>query len=78
MPPRFIRSQWQGIGPLTDGGMTRAEYEAWYDEHAWSPAAASGLSIQGDLNPAAWIEPQLRPGTNDRRPPEHSKTVPGN
>jgi hypothetical protein len=45
--------------------MTRAEYEAWYEEHAWSPAAASGLSIQGDLSPAAWIGPQLRPGTFD-------------
>jgi hypothetical protein len=65
MPPRFIRSQWQGTGPLTKGGMTRAEYGAWYEEHAWSPAVASGLSIQSDLNPAAWIEPQLRPGTFD-------------
>jgi hypothetical protein len=45
--------------------MTRAEDEAWSAEHAWSPAAASGLSIQGDLSPAAWIRPQLRPGTFD-------------
>jgi hypothetical protein len=45
--------------------MTRAEYQAWYDEHAWSPSSASGLSILSDLKPAAWIEPQLRPGTFD-------------
>jgi hypothetical protein len=71
MPPRFIRSNWHGIGPLTSGRMTRAEYEAWYDEHAWAPATTSGLSIQSDLNPAAWIEPRLRPGTF-----EVSMTVP--
>jgi hypothetical protein len=45
--------------------MTRAEYEAWRDENAWSPSAASGLSIQSDLNPAAWIEARLHPGTYD-------------
>jgi hypothetical protein len=65
MPARFIRSRWHGIGPLTKGGMTRAEYKAWCEQQAWSPAAANGLSIQTDLDPAAWIEPRLRPGTFD-------------
>jgi hypothetical protein len=40
--------------------MSRPEYEAWYDSHTWSPSPASGLVIESDLAPAAWIEPRLR------------------
>jgi hypothetical protein len=45
--------------------MTPAEYEAWYDEHAWSPSATNRVTIESDLTPAAWILPRLRPGTFD-------------
>jgi hypothetical protein len=62
--PSF-NSHWRGIAPLTSGAMSSQDYEAWYDAHAWSPAPASGLTIESDLNPAAWIEPRLRPGTFD-------------
>ena len=40
--------------------MSSQDYEAWYDAHAWSPSPASGLVIESDLAPAAWIEPRLR------------------
>jgi hypothetical protein len=59
MPGRFFESPWRGIAPLTSGTMSRQEYEAWYDAHAWSPAPASGLTIESELDPAAWIEPRL-------------------
>jgi hypothetical protein len=40
--------------------MSSQEYEAWYDAHAWSPGPASGLTIESELDPAAWIAPRLR------------------
>ena len=40
--------------------MSRQDYEAWYHAHNWSPSPASGLVIETDLAPAAWIEPRLR------------------
>jgi len=60
MSARFIRSRWRGIAPITQGETTSREYEAWYDAHAWSPSPGSGLVIESDLAPAAWIEPRLR------------------
>jgi hypothetical protein len=39
--------------------MSRREYRKWYEEHAWSPPAASRLVIETDLAPASWIEPRL-------------------
>lgn len=43
--------------------MSRRDYEQWRDRHAWAPSRGSGLVIQGDLAPAAWIEPRLVPGS---------------
>jgi hypothetical protein len=57
--PSF-ESGWRGIAPLTSGTMSSQEYQAWYDSHAWSPVPASGLTIESDLDPAAWIEPRLQ------------------
>jgi hypothetical protein len=62
MPDRSIRSSWRGIAPVTRGDMSRQESEAWYEAHAWSPSPASGLVIESDLAPAAWIEPLLQAG----------------
>ncbi len=42
--------------------MSRQESAAWYEAHAWSPSPASGLVIESDLAPAAWIEPLLQAG----------------
>ena len=41
--------------------MSPHDYERWREEHTWAPSRASGLVIQGDLAPAAWIEPLLVP-----------------
>jgi hypothetical protein len=43
--------------------MSRHEYESWYQARAWSPSPASGLVIESDLAPAAWIEPLLHAGS---------------
>lgn len=37
--------------------------EQWRDEHSWDPSRGTDLVIQGDLAPAAWIEPLLVPGS---------------
>ena len=39
--------------------MSEQEYEQWRDEHTWRPGSQSGLVLQADLEPAAWIEPLL-------------------
>jgi hypothetical protein len=57
--PSF-ESHWRDIAPLTGEAMSSQEYQAWHDAHAWSPAPTSGLTIESDLAPAAWIEPRLR------------------
>ena len=41
--------------------MSPADYARWRDEHTWAPSPGSGLVIQNDLAPAAWIEPLLVP-----------------
>ena len=62
MSARFVSSRWRGIAPMTGGDISRQESE-WYEAQAWSPSPASGLVIESDLSPAAWIEPLLRAGT---------------
>lgn len=39
--------------------MSRREYEEWRDAHTWDPSRGTGLVIETDLAPAAWIEPLL-------------------
>lgn len=58
---RFRVLRYRGIAPLTAGGatMSRREYEEWRDAHTWAPSRGTGLVIETDLAPAAWIEPLL-------------------
>ncbi|MGH9030353.1 MAG: hypothetical protein ACRDV4_12165 [Acidimicrobiales bacterium] len=53
--------------PLTARGTTMSdvEYAAWLDAHTWAPSAASGLAVQSDLSPAAWLLPRLVPDSFD-------------
>jgi len=37
------------------------DYEQWRDAQTGGPSRSSGLEIHEDLDPAAWIEPQLVP-----------------
>lgn len=55
--------EYLGIAPLMGAGsaMSAAEYALWRAEHTWAPSPGSGLVIQNDLAPAAWIEPLLVP-----------------
>jgi hypothetical protein len=55
------RKRYRGISPLLAAGQTMSshEYEAWYEEHAWSPVTSDGLELQSDLTPAEWIAPRL-------------------
>ena len=39
--------------------MSSREYEEWREAHTWDPARETGLAVQSDLAPAAWIEPLL-------------------
>jgi hypothetical protein len=39
--------------------MSRREYEEWRDAHTWDPSRGTGLVIETDLAPTAWIEPLL-------------------
>jgi hypothetical protein len=41
--------------------MSRREYEAWYEEHAWSPAKTDVVELLSDLTPVAWLAPRLSP-----------------
>jgi hypothetical protein len=45
--------------PLSRGKLTGREYEAWLEAHNWYPSAESGLVVESDLAPAAWIESLL-------------------
>jgi hypothetical protein len=58
---RFAESRYRGIAPLTAAGakMSRREHEQWRDAHTWDPPRGTGLVIETDLAPAAWIEPLL-------------------
>jgi hypothetical protein len=65
MAGRSFKSRQRGTAPLTQGDVSHREYDAWHDTHAWSPSPASGLVVESDLAPAAWIEPRLRAGSFD-------------
>lgn len=41
--------------------LSQDEYDRWYDAHAWDPVRDSGMTVETDLAPAAWIEPLLAP-----------------
>jgi hypothetical protein len=58
--------QYLGIAPLMAAGpaMSAAEYAQWREEHTWAPSPGSGLVIEDDLTPAAWIDPLLVPGSS--------------
>jgi hypothetical protein len=58
---RFPEPQCRGIAPLTAAGakMSSSEYEEWRDAHTWDPSRGTGVVIETDLAPAAWIEPLL-------------------
>jgi hypothetical protein len=47
--------------------MSAVEYEQWRDAHTWDPSRGTSLVIEGDLAPAAWLEPLLSPGSFEVR-----------
>lgn len=51
------------MGPLLAKGqsMSQAEYDAWYEENAWSPSRTGVIELQTDLEPAAWLAHRLSP-----------------
>jgi hypothetical protein len=47
--------------------MSRGGYERWRDARSWDPSRETELVVQGDLAPAAWLEPLLVPGSFEVR-----------
>jgi hypothetical protein len=47
--------------------MSQSEQEAWLEANTWSPSVESGLEVQDDLSPAAWLESRLASGTFEVR-----------
>ena len=62
---RRRRDPRRSIGPLTAKGtaLTDDAYATWLEQHTWAPSNESGLAIEAELSPAAWLLPRLAPGS---------------
>jgi hypothetical protein len=70
MSPRPRRAGYRGVAPMLASGsaMSAHDYERWREAHTWDPSHQTGLVIQTELAPAAWIEPLLPAWTSPFSP----------